>query len=501
MTEQTPPPDDERPAPNAAIARQDRTRKLMLVAIVLFGVLGVFLQFRLAAKRDAAADAAANRPEVRAREALAEADRATLDKDYRAAWAALQSASGALDEAFAERPEARDVQRGRLIVARRQAHMAEQPGIDAAPGPLYEEAERRAIAAFDADRTAEQARSDRLSTARERAQFLMRGDRADDAARIARTAAEAVEATTATLPLAGPVLLLLGETWLDAARAHAAAGSKADALDAARRAAERAEAGRGTDEDPLSAAARAYTAAAAAVEIAEQVEAPDDAAAFEADAARILRRRQGMQPDDLSIRRTLAARLVRLADHAERREEHDAALAHHQEALELRRALVKQFPADKAVRRDLVRGLNQLGAFHSARDRDAEALELYAEAAEQAEGLDAESQRTRIIAMGNHAQLLGRLDRTREARDVAAAAHALAVERAGAKPDDRQAAVDAARAGLRFARLLRAPPGADRKRAKAVARSARQRLDALGALGERATEINGALEELIRELR
>ena len=107
MTDQT--PDD--PAPSAAVARQDRTRKLMLAAIVLFGVIGVFLQFRLAAKREAAADAAANRPEVRAREALVNADRATLDKDYKAAWAALQTASGALDEAFAERPDARDVQR------------------------------------------------------------------------------------------------------------------------------------------------------------------------------------------------------------------------------------------------------------------------------------------------------------------------------------------------------------------------------------------------------
>ncbi len=489
---------DDRPP--TAVAKQNRTRTLLVVGIVLFGALGVFLQFRLAAQREAAADAAANRPEARARAAIAEADRHTLDKDYRQAWAALQAAAAALDEARAERPEAPDLERGQLIVTRRMAHMAEQSGIDAAPGPLFEEAEQRAIAAFDADRTAEQARSDRLSTARERADHMTRRDRPTDAARITRAAAEAVEASTDVLPLAGPVLALLGETWLDAARAHAAAGQKAEALDAAARALTHTEAGRGADEDPISAAGRAYGAAAAAVEIAEAVEDPAAAARFEREAVRILRRRRGMQPDDVAIRRTLAARLVRLADHAEEADDHDGASALHTEAVELRRTLAKQYPADKAVRRDLVRGLNQLGAYHSSRDRDEDALKMYAEAAEQAEGLDAEGLRTRIIAMGNHAQLLGRLDRTREARDVAAAAHALAVERADAHPADRQAAVDAARAGLRFARLLRAPPGADRRRAKAVARAARARLDDLGTLNARAVEINGALESLIREL-
>lgn len=482
-------------------ARQSRTRTILIVGILLFGALGVFLQFRLAAKRDAAAEAAANRPEVRAREALTEADRATLDKDYRAAWAALQRAAAALDEGLAARPEAGDLRRGRLIVARRMAHLAEQPGVEAAAAPLFEDAEARAIAAFEADRTGEQARSDRLSTARERADHLQRRGRAADAAQVARAAAEAVEASAEIVPPAGPVLILLGETWLDAARAHAAAGQKADAIAAARAALARAEAGRSPDEDPISAAARAYAAASNAVEIAEQQGEPAAAADFEAAAVRILRQRRGMQPDDVAIRRTLAARLVRLADHAEAAQDFDTALARHREALDIRRALAKQAPADLDVRRDLVRGLNQLGAFHSGRDRDDEALAMYAEAAAQAEGLDAEGQRTRIIAMGNHAQLLGRLDRTREARDVAADAYALAIERADAHREDRQAAVDAARAGLRYARLLRAPPGADRRRAEAIARSARERIDALGSLDGRAAEVGAALDDLIRELR
>lgn len=492
---------DEAREAAAAAARQNRTRKLLLIAIVIFGVLGVFLQFRFADQREAAAEAAANRPEARARAAMKAADRATIDKDYRAAWTALQQASAAIDEAFAERPDAPDVRRGRLLVARRLAHMAEHPGVDAAAGPLFEEAERRAIVAFEAEPTAERARSDRLSTARERADHLMAKARVDDAARITRAAAEAVEETTETLPLAGPVLALLGETWLDAAKAHAAAGSKGDAISAAAKALERALAGRGADEDPLTAAARAYAAADAAIGVAEKVEDVEAAARFEVVAVRILRQRQGMQPDDVSIRRTLAARLVRLADHAERTEDFEAALERHTEAVELRRALVEQYPADETVLRDLVRGLNQLGAFYSARDRDEDALKMYAEASEKAKGLDAEGQRTRIIAMGNHAQLLGRFDRTKEARAVATEAYALAVERADAEKDDRQAAVDAARAGLRLARLLRAPPGADRDRAEKVARAARARLDALGALEGRAGEIDGALDALIRELR
>ncbi|MCB9528185.1 MAG: hypothetical protein H6701_07305, partial [Myxococcales bacterium] len=273
------------------------------------------------------------------------------------------------------------------------------------------------------------------------------------------------------------------------------------ALAAARAAIAHAEAGRGGDEDPIAVAARAYNTAAAAVELAEELEDPTAAEAFERDAVRLLEARRRMQPDDLAVGRSLAARRVRLAEHAQAAGRLDDALALHQQALELRRALVAAQPADQDARRDLVRGLNQLGAFYSERDRDSDALAAYAEAATIGEGLDAAGLRTRIVAMGNHAQLLGRLDRTREARDVAAQAHALASERADAHPEDEEATLDAARAGLRYARLLRAPPGADRARARTVARAARDRLDRIATPGERGAGIDDALDALLAELR
>lgn len=482
-------------------ARASRTRTLMIIGIVVFGALGVYLQFRLAAKRDAAEQAALDRPEARAMKAMSEADRATLDGDHRAAWAALETAAAALDDALADRPDAPDLLRGRLVVARRLARQAEHPSISTSPLPLYRDALARAEALFDRDGTDEQARLDRLGAARELADHLMNADKAAEAAQVARIGAEAIEASARIVPPGSPVIAALGELWLVAARAHAAAGQRDPALGAARSAITNAEAGRTTDDDPLTVAARAYNTAAAAVEIAEQLDASAEAEAFEREAIRLLEGRQRMQPDDLAIRRTLAVRRVRLADHDAAAERFDAALANHEAALALRRELLQQYPADQSVRRDVVRGLNQLGAFHSERDRDNEALAAYAEAAAIGKTLDDEGLRTRIIAMGNHAQLLGRVDKTREARDVAADAYALAVERADALPSDREATIDAARAGLRYARLLRAPPGANRDRARTVARAARDRLDRITEPGKRGADIDEALDELLRELR
>ena len=473
----------------------------MLAAILLFGVLGVVLQFRLAARREAAELAAQNRPELRAMQSVQAADSAMIDGDPRAAYTALGAAATALDEALAERADAPDLRRGRLVVTRRLAQLADTPAIDAPARPLFEDAVERARTLFEADSTDDQARLDRLGTARELAAHLVPIGAAAEAAALTRAAAEAIEASAAVVPPGPRVRAALADTWLDAARAHAAAAATEPAMTAARAALQHAEAGRGGDDDPITLAARAYNTAAAAVEIARQLDAKADAEAFERDATRLLEARHRMQPDDPAITRTLAARRVRLADHEQAAGRFDEAEAHHRAALDLRRALLTRRPADPDARRDLVRGLNQLGAFYSDRDRDPDALAAYAEAAAIGESLDADGLRLRIIALGNHAQLLGRLDRTREARDVAAKAHALALERADVHPADAEAAIDAVRAGLRHARLLRATPGADRTRAREVARAARDRLDRLPTPGERGAELDEALDALLLELR
>ncbi|MCB9553859.1 MAG: hypothetical protein H6705_18645, partial [Myxococcales bacterium] len=153
-------------------AKPSRARGLMIAGIVVFGALGVFLQLRLAARRDAAEHAAQNRPEARAMAAMQDADRATIDGDHRAAWTALQAAAAALDEALAERPDAPAVLRGRLVVTRRLARLAAEPAIDASARPLLEDAVERAAALFTRDATSEVARVDRLGTARELATHL-----------------------------------------------------------------------------------------------------------------------------------------------------------------------------------------------------------------------------------------------------------------------------------------------------------------------------------------
>jgi len=116
--------------------------------------------------------------------------------------------------------------------------------------------------------------------------------------------------------------------------------------------------------------------------------------------------------------------------------------------------------------------------------------------------LGADARRTRLIALGNHAQLLGRLDRTRKARKTAATAYALALELVTDSGQSKQAQGDAVSAGLRYARLLRAPPGANRKRARTVARAARDRLRALpGKKSKRQKTLGKGLDALLAELR
>lgn len=487
-------------SPNAA----NRTRMLLIIGIVLAGGVSIYLHFELADRRSAAEDAANNSPQARVNAALQEADRATINQEYGAAWTALTEASAALDAALVERPDAPDLLRGRLIVARRLAQVAEHRARSADARPHYEDALARAESLFAARPADSVARADRLGTARGLGDFLTRAEDHAGAARVMRAAAEAVEASASAVPTTGQVQVALGDLWLATARAHAAAKQRESALSAAASAVQRAEATR-ADEDPITGASRAYTIAAAVVQLAQDLDAQAEQVAFEDDAVRLLEVRQRMQPDDLQINRTLAARYVRVADHRAEAGEFPVAESRHQRAVALRKRLVEQHPADATVRRDLVRGLNQLGGFYSDRDRDDEALATYAEAAEVAKPLDEIGLRTRIIAMGNYAQLLGRVDKTRQARDVAGEVYTLARQRATQRPDDGQAALDAARAGLRRARLLRAPPGADRGAARALAKTVRAEVEALltapGSTGKRATAIAGALDELLAELR
>jgi len=116
--------------------------------------------------------------------------------------------------------------------------------------------------------------------------------------------------------------------------------------------------------------------------------------------------------------------------------------------------------------------------------------------------LGADGKRSYLIALGNQAQLLGRLDRTRAARKVARTAYDLALELVGDAKASTKGREDAVSAGLRYARLLRAAPGANRRKARGVARAARDRLRALsGAESKRRKTLGKGLTALLTELR
>ncbi|MCA9541935.1 MAG: hypothetical protein KC620_23725, partial [Myxococcales bacterium] len=446
-------------------------RRLLIVGIVVAGGFSIYLHFRLAEKREAAAEAAANRPETRFNEALQAADRAAINRDPAAGWTALVAAQAAADEALAEHPNDPRLLRARLIVARRLGQVAELRNRSADARAHLTDAVKRSEALFATDPTDERNRADRLNAARELSALLLKIPAVDEAARVSTDAAEAVEQSAATVPPLAPVRMLLGEVWLDAARAFAEAKDAPRTIECARKALVHAEAGRGPEEDPLTATSRASTVSATAVELAEKVGDAAAAEAFERDAVRLLEARQRLEPDDIAVRRTLAARLVRLADHAQAAGRFDEAEALHARSVEVRRALHIQYPADADALRDLVRGLNHQGAFFSDRDRDAEALTAYAEAAALAGGLEGDDRRSALVTIGNHAQLLGRRDRIPEARAEAERALALATTLAAETPADERAVLDLANAELRLARLLRSVPQPDYRRAREVAQS------------------------------
>lgn len=479
---------------------QRRTRLLLLAGIAVALVASVVMHLKLAERRERAEQGEVGGPAAQVKRALEDADRAVINRDPQAAWSALVEARDGLDTLLEDRPAAPDLLRARMLVARRLGHVAEQRGQGEAALSNLQEAYERAAALHDADPANDQTQMDRLQTARALVEYLRAVPNHAAAAKVARDAAEGVEGPLAGLNPSSTLRAALAEVWLDAARAHGEQQEAAPMLRALERAVGQARAATVRAEDPVSAQARVYLALMTAAELTAARDDEGSAEAFERDAIATLEVRERLQPQDLELPRTRAALKVRVADRAQKLGRPDRARDDLEQALALRRTLVEEHPDNAALRADLVRSLNHLAAFHSAAGRDREALEAYAEAAERAKGLADDEARLRVLSLGNHAQLLGRLDKTREARDEAAEAYALA-ETLRAK-GGAVAALDAAVAGLRYARLLRAPPGADRKKAKAVAEAERAKVEAFtGKKGERYTQTVEGLDALLKELR
>lgn len=475
--------------------KSDRNRTILLagIALVMFATVGVQYAFNQRKKSAAAAQAA--RPEVRARTALADADRYTLEQKIPEVLTALKVAKAALDEALSTRSAEIGLLRARLVITRRLAYVHAQLGHQAEAREALDDAVRRAGALFEGDRTSDRARTDRLTTARELAVFLRKAKQPVEAYGVLLGAAESVGESLDGLNPSEMLQGMMTDIWLDTANAAGEAKRPDAAMQAAHRALEQAEAASKSSSDPSNALARIYRAASTGATLADQLERPE-VAGFEQRIVEVQKLRVALTPDADSIRRSWSIWLAHIADRAVNEDRDADAKKAFAEAVKIRRFLARRRPADMEVQVELVRALNAVGAWHSKRGRNEAALKWYAEAAEAAKVLPNDGGRMRLVALGNQAHMLGRLDKMVQARVVGLAAYTLA--QALAKPGEAAPKVDAARAGLRYARVLRARPKPQKVPARVVVQAELARLEGLKV--PRADKVRAALVELSTEL-
>ena len=479
-------------------SRANQTKFLLIAGIIVAGGLSIFLHLKIAQQRDDAAEAAQDHATARANRAMLNVERATINREYPKARKMLAIARAAVDEAIAERPDNAKLARSRLVIIRRQAQIAQHLEKPKEAARLAKEAVEVAAQIFRNNPTDERTRHDRLTSARE---FAQASDDALVVVDILRGAAVAVDDSTKFLPANGPVEAQLAGVWIDLAKREAALKRTAHALAAAKRAVQVAQSARKGQGDPVTTASLAYDVVATAVHIAHELKQPVAHEEFQRDAVRLLEFRARLAPNDLIIPQALAARYGRLADQVFKKKSPEAAKAFHDKAVALMRPLLDAHPTNDEVRLAYVRTINDLGAYYSTLKKDRKALKAYKLALTAATPLEKIGLRTRLITMGNYAQLLGRLDKIRPARAAAREAYALAQTLSTKEVKDRRAREDQTSAGLRYARLLRATPGARRRQARGIAQAERERLVLDSQPTPRQESLKRGLDTLIRELR
>ena len=456
--------------------RAEVHRVILVAAILLVVVATAVVKMKLDERAAATGEAS---PLARAKVALEEANRAATSEDFASVEAGLNTAATALEEALASQPRGLEILRARLGVARRRAALDEQLGRDTST--RWRAALALAGRHHELVPTDGLARLDRLRVAR--ALLRARPAASDEASR----ALAAVERTLNTTPPGPPVRAELARLWLDLAQTRQTDAAAIAALD---RGLAHAEA---DDGDAVEATGRLHTALATAVATADRLERPDDAQRFERRLVEVIELEIRLATDPDLPRRALAQHLSQLAG----RLGGDAARALYERALKERRRLLEARPGHPETRRDVARALTHLGALHASADRSEAAIQAYREAAEVAEPLEGKLRRTRLIALGFLAHLLGKQHHMVASKKASADAYALALLLVD--PEDRRSQVDAAAAGLRHARLLRAKPRPSRRESKRVARLEHARLATLS--GSRADSLRKALRQLTRELR
>ena len=204
------------------------------------------------------------------------------------------------------------------------------------------------------------------------------------------------------------------------------------------------------------------------------------------------------------LRRLASNRYMQAAARSERAGDLSGAEARYRRALVWRRA----FGLTEEQQRDHGRAATALGTVLSASGRHEAAIDAHREGLLAVGGARGEARRTLLTALGNLAQALAREvaaegtdgARLKEARALAARAAVLGESLAQERPQDDELGLAVVGAHLRWARLLRMEPSADRAAARAELEAARKALRPY-ARDKAAIELEAHLTSLEAELR
>ncbi|MEE2755557.1 MAG: tetratricopeptide repeat protein [Myxococcota bacterium] len=439
-------------------------------------------------------------PKARVDRALERAQRATINKQFRHAEDEYKTAYEAIDEAILERPDSIKLKRSKLVILKQLSHWTKHRKDFKAAYRWSDEAVKLATMLLESQPTDTRARRDRISTA---VAYAEAGALAEpDARAILQGAIEAVSKTTETVPPSASVREMLARGWAQVAKAAGLEDDFDASYAASRKGLTWSRSGTTADEQNRRLNSLPYQIAEAASQLAREKNDTERQIEFEKETLVALAVSARLDDKSATIQGMLAARRARLADLFQKKGNVDEAERLHQLAVKTLAATVTQYPKRQKLRLSWVRALNHQGAFYSETKKNKRALAAYESAYQAAESLTEKGRRAKLISMGNYAQLLGRLDRIIDARKIAEKAYLFANSLSDESAKTWSLRLDVASSGLRLARLLRATPRPDKKRALEVATNEYDVLTERGELKtKKARKLKTALRSLIQELR
>ncbi len=439
-------------------------------------------------------------PKARVDRALERAQRATINKQFRQAETEYKTAYSAIEDAIGERPDSIKLKRSKLVILKQLSHWTKHRKDFQAAYRWSDEAVKLATMLLESRPTDTRARRDRISTA---VAYAEAGPLAEpDARAILKSAIESVSKTTETVPPSASVREMLARGWLQVAKAAAVEDDYNASFEASRKGLKWSRSGTTADEQNRRLNSLPYQIADSAAQLAREKSDVKHQIEFEKEALVALAVSARLDEKNPSIQGMLAARRARLADVFQKKGDLERSKRLHKLAVGTLADAVSQYPKRKKLRLSWVRALNHQGAFYSDLKKNKRALAAYESAYNAADSLMGKGRRAKLISMGNYAQLLGRLDRTLDARKIAEEAYKFANTLSDESSKTWSLRLDVVSAGLRLARLLRATPRPDKTRALGIAKNEYNILVSRVELKtKKARKLKAALQSLIQELR